>query len=245
MQDDNTTPKNNISGPSGNIDGHDFVDLGLKSGNLWARNNVGAQEPYQDGEYIGIMNEDEIIKDFIETTNPSWRPRNLGENKFIPNLLDLGIGVKDWAAEYWKSPTTDKCYWRVPSEEDFQELITFCKWEVAEFDNHPGFLVTGPNGKNIFLPFYEKRHFYGDYYGDGQQEVGLRGCYLSSGLLIDIYETEPFPRVYNNMMDQHLRLYRYGLIIDKEGQMGLPQEVGGLRYDFGRFFMLRLVTRIG
>ena len=32
------------------VNGHKFVDLGLPSGLLWARNNVGASTPYADGE---------------------------------------------------------------------------------------------------------------------------------------------------------------------------------------------------
>lgn len=33
------------------VNGHKFVDLGLPSGLLWARNNVGASTPYADGDY--------------------------------------------------------------------------------------------------------------------------------------------------------------------------------------------------
>ena len=37
---------------SGTLDGHDFVDLGLPSGTLWATCNVGAEAPEGYGDYF-------------------------------------------------------------------------------------------------------------------------------------------------------------------------------------------------
>lgn len=36
----------------GNLGGHDYVDLGLPSGTLWATNNVGANTDTEKGEYF-------------------------------------------------------------------------------------------------------------------------------------------------------------------------------------------------
>ena len=36
----------------GTIDGHDYVDLGLPSGTLWAICNVGADKPEDYGDYF-------------------------------------------------------------------------------------------------------------------------------------------------------------------------------------------------
>ncbi len=40
------------SEPDGIIGGHEYVDLGLPSGTLWATYNVGATSPYEKGDYF-------------------------------------------------------------------------------------------------------------------------------------------------------------------------------------------------
>ena len=43
--------------------------------------------------------------------------------------------------------------WRLPTNEECQELLNKCKWETKIIDNIEGRLVTGANGNSIFLPF--------------------------------------------------------------------------------------------
>ena len=45
-----------------NYQEHEFVDLGLPSGTLWATCNVGAREPDNFGEYIALDDRDIITK---------------------------------------------------------------------------------------------------------------------------------------------------------------------------------------
>lgn len=42
----------NSDGADGVIGGHEYVDLGLPSGTLWATYNVGATSPYEKGDYF-------------------------------------------------------------------------------------------------------------------------------------------------------------------------------------------------
>lgn len=44
--DDNDEPKNGVDG------NHEYVDLGLPSGTLWATCNVGASKPEEYGNYF-------------------------------------------------------------------------------------------------------------------------------------------------------------------------------------------------
>ena len=46
--------------------------------------------------------------------------------------------------------------WRLPTDEECQELLNRCKWETKVIDGIEGRLVTGPNGNSIFLPFNQK-----------------------------------------------------------------------------------------
>ena len=40
------------NGGNGTYNGHDYIDLGLPSGTMWATCNVGAESPDQYGDYF-------------------------------------------------------------------------------------------------------------------------------------------------------------------------------------------------
>lgn len=50
--DTDTSTDTSSSKPSNTINGHKFVDLGLPSGLLWADRNVGADSPYDYGDFF-------------------------------------------------------------------------------------------------------------------------------------------------------------------------------------------------
>lgn len=59
---------------------------------------------------------------------------------------------KDPATERWGNK------WRTPTKEEFEELITKCKWEKSlKYSTH-ALKVTGPNGNSIFLSVVDGCH---------------------------------------------------------------------------------------
>ncbi|MBR3076094.1 MAG: hypothetical protein IKH11_10140, partial [Bacteroidales bacterium] len=64
--------------------------------------------------------------------------------------------------------------WRMPTAEESDELITKCTWTWTTQNGVNGRLVTGPNGKSIFLPAAGLR--YDTYLGS----AGSNGYYWSS-----------------------------------------------------------------
>lgn len=64
-----TDLSSNSDGADGVIGGHEYVDLGLPSGTLWATYNVGATSPYEKGDYFA-WGEVEPREDFILETAP-------------------------------------------------------------------------------------------------------------------------------------------------------------------------------
>ena len=64
--------------------------------------------------------------------------------------------------------------YKVPSNEDFEELIDLCKWEWKTIGRTKGYKVTGPNGNHIFLPAA------GYYDGTSLYNSGARGYYWST-----------------------------------------------------------------
>lgn len=114
-----------------------FVDLGLPSGTLWLDRNVGAAHYYDYGEYYAFW--ETYTKMDFKKTSITDRYKEIKE--------DL-LRRADYDVAYVKSDGQ----WRIPSEEQFQELVTLCTWVEAEYEGVAGRLVTGPSGYAIFLP---------------------------------------------------------------------------------------------
>ena len=127
---------NEIVPYDGEIGGHRWVDLGLPSGLKWATYNVGATSAAQLGR---LFKWGEIYDVFDK------RPKNNLSKKPIRDIQ--GNPAYDAARANWGGT------WRLPSEEDFQELIDNCTIAFAYICGTRGFKLTSKiNGKYVFLP---------------------------------------------------------------------------------------------
>lgn len=139
------------SEPDGIIGGHEYVDLGLPSGTLWATYNVGATSPYEKGQYFA-WGEVESREDF------SWESYEFFEGyESDPNngswvvLENIGTDISgteyDAARHQWGSG------WRLPNELERYELRMLC-WNngLSEENGVRGVRIYGPNEHSIFLP---------------------------------------------------------------------------------------------
>lgn len=134
---------------------HEWVDLGLPSGTLWATCNVGADSPEEYGDYFA-WGETEPKKIYQDSTykwcNGSYKvlTKYCTESRFGYNGFDDGKTELD--------PEDDAAYviwgqqWRMPTKEQQQELIEKCTWTWTKQNGVSGRLVTGPNGNTLFLP---------------------------------------------------------------------------------------------
>ena len=149
---------------TGVLNGHEWVDLGLPSGLLWATCNIGASESEQAGDYFAWGE--------VETkTNYLWNTYKWGSgsDKLTKYCTDPRDGYKGFVDSLTMLEPCDDAAtvnwgtgWRTPTIEDFEELINVCKWEwkeehIPQSDGLPrienwGYQVTGPNGNSIFLP---------------------------------------------------------------------------------------------
>lgn len=120
---------------TGNFNGHAFVDLGLPSGTLWATCNVGATRPEEYGDYFA-WGETEIKTKYTEENYAyTGKPK--------PNVLPES---EDAATAKWGKG------WRMPTFNDFEELVDHCSWKIIKQNNVSGCMFIGPSGKSIFLP---------------------------------------------------------------------------------------------
>ena len=151
------------------------IDLGLPSGLLWAKSNMGTTNPTEIGDYYA----------WGET---STKKEYSGDNyKHYTSDLDLKkYNEKDWKTVLELEDDAARANlgvgYRIPTQEDWQELLDNCKWEAVTITapeimdpSQTKFIarwvVTGPNGKSIILPqtdgFREDTWFYssdGDTY---------------------------------------------------------------------------------
>ena len=169
-------------GGCGSYNGHDYVDLGLSSGTLWATCNVGANTPEGYGNYFA-WGETEPKTTYNWSTykygnGTSWENPQLtkycndhycGYNGFTDNLTVLQPS-DDAATANWGSG------WRTPTREQWQELLdnTTNTWTMRNGVN--GRLFTASNGNSLFLPAA------GDRWDGEIQLVGEYGNYWSSSL---------------------------------------------------------------
>lgn len=154
--------------------GHEYVDLGLPSGLLWATCNVGATFPEEYGDYYA-WGETETKIDYSLKTYLYFRNETdseadgfNGEVKVWEDLGDISGTKYDVANKKWGSS------WRIPTLTEFQELKKNCTWMWGTKNNVNGYKITGTNGNWIFLPAASSR--FDTHLGS----VGSNGFYWTS-----------------------------------------------------------------
>ncbi len=150
---------------SGSLNGHEYIDLGLPSGTKWATMNVGADSNNISGGYFAwgeVTTKTEYEKN-IQTYNRDASSLNADN---IVNENGLLTPEFDAATKNWGDG------WRMPSKEDFDELIENCEWEWDK--KAVGYYVKGKNGNSIFLPAA------GNYFGNSQKEAGYGRYWCAS-----------------------------------------------------------------
>lgn len=143
------------------------VDLGLNSGLLWAKCNMGTTDPTQLGDYYAWGETSTKKKYSAETyKHYKWadyiKKYNAEDGKTVIDpdddaaRVNLGVG------------------YRIPTQEDWEELLDDCIWEpvtitLPEIMNPSQtktiarWKVTGPSGNSIILPMTGGFEFAGGY----------------------------------------------------------------------------------
>ena len=140
---------------------NDCVDLGLASGLLWAKCNIGTTDPTQLGDYYA-WGETSTTKKYNNAYYKHYKTDEYGSIKKIlkyneedgKTVLDL----EDDAAR-----ANFGVGYRIPTQEDWKELLEDCKWEAvtatlpivvdpSQKKIIARWKVTGPNGNSIVLP---------------------------------------------------------------------------------------------
>ncbi|MCQ2219559.1 MAG: hypothetical protein MJZ33_13945 [Paludibacteraceae bacterium] len=182
--------ENNGSNPgnghsdTGKVGKYPYVDLGLPSGLKWATYNVGATKPEEYGDYFAWG---ETKPQADSDTSYSWATYKWCNGNFYSmtkycsqsfngtvDSLNTLLPEDDAATANWGSA------WRMPTDEELDEMIEGCNWEWTKDYNGTG--VSGQigtsetNGNTIFFPAAGCRD------NGSLNNVGFDGYYCSSSL---------------------------------------------------------------
>ncbi len=165
----------------GNVaNSHEYVDLGLPSGILWATCNVGATSPEDYGDFYAWGETQPKEKyDWLVEGDYKWgiddsASPNYGMVKYNSTdgktILDSSddAATANWGGE-----------WRMPTREECQELLTNCTWQWTTLKGVNGYKVSSNvegNSNYIFLPAAGRSH------ATELIGVGSDGNYWSSSL---------------------------------------------------------------
>ena len=160
-------------------DSHEYVDLGLPSGTLWATCNVCASYPEEYWDYFAWG--ETAPKEEYTYENYKWWYFDENGYRYISKYNTRSeFGPVDNQTEL--EPEDDAAcvnwgtLWRMPSLDQVVELVNSCSWQWTQSNGVIGHLVTGPNGNTMFLPAA------GYYDGSSLEYVGTYGNYWSRSL---------------------------------------------------------------
>jgi len=121
------------------MDGHEYVDLGLPSGNLWSAKNLDGIHTDSIGREYSRY--EKTVKESFELIEYN------GVDTLSTSYTDSFEVTDDIVKNLWRSK------WQMPTQEDFLELFSKCTtvW-CRTLKKRYGVLFTGPNGNSMFIP---------------------------------------------------------------------------------------------
>ena len=185
----------------------DCVDLGLPSGLMWRKYNVGAKSEYEAGNYYAWAE-----------TSPKQEYKL--ENYKYCEPYTIGLITLYTYTKYNKTdkltvlqPEDDAATanlgnnYRTPTMEEWKELLNKCTWEVTTKTNKnysnpvvDYWKVTGPNGNFIILPST------GYYNGSGKHDIytyylSATSAEQTTANTLSWYLTDKKPSIYGKYRD--------------------------------------------
>ena len=164
------------------IDGHEYIDLGLPSGKKWAARNIGAESETDIGLYFAwgeTTGYDINGTGKLPNGSFTWENYILGDGTDSPTASTfIKYNSADNKTVLEEEDDAAKINfggnWKIPTNEDFQELKENTNIKIVSNYNNSGvdgvlFINKKNNKKQLFLPL-----------GGNSAVVDDRCCYWSS-----------------------------------------------------------------
>ena len=197
---------------SGTENGYSYIDLGLPSELKWSISNVGASIPEGTGDYFA-WGETEPKKEYSWDTykwcvygNSAYMMTKYNTDSHYGTVVDNKefLDIEDDAAH---ANMGDK--WRMPTGNEYVELLNHCTWTWASQNGINGYIVKSKtNGNSMFLPAA------GWKYKTGSESVSKWGFYWLNSLTTSIspanaYYWKFYSEPYKYQYDHHDYTGRY------------------------------------
>lgn len=150
--------------------GYECVDLGLPSGTLWAKYNIGANSESQAGTYFywGEVSNNETGQSIYYIPEKRYTDEQGFEHTIPASYKELG---NIQGTQYDAAHTIMGGNWMIPEKSDMDELWKNTTYEEVEKDGMRGLKFTGKNGNYIFIPAAGAMYPNGSY-----AEEGIKCC---------------------------------------------------------------------
>lgn len=175
FQTENVSRIEFVEGTTDPYNGHEYVDLGLPSGLLWATMNIGATSREDNGAFFAWG--ETSSKETYDISNYKYGmvttiPAHVDEDgfdvpeeviysytKYVPKAVASPYGYNGFYDDKTILDLEDDAAhvnwsgsWRMPTVDEIRELKNECTWAFLTLNGKEGYKVTGPNGNYIFLP---------------------------------------------------------------------------------------------
>lgn len=197
--------------PSGQYNGHDYIDLGLSV--KWATVNIGAEKPEDYGVYIAWGETTTITKEsYYEDTYKYYRKEETkpevqehldadgfvvpyspaeyktGYTKYVPSSEASDYGYDGFSDDKTTLELSDDAAnanwggsWRMPTDNEWKELRTNCTWTWTTKNGVSGYKVTSKVAGYTDKWIFLPAAGYRDY-SSPFRDVDSYGIYWSSSL---------------------------------------------------------------
>ena len=186
------------SNTTDNKDTHEYVDLGLPSGTLWATCNVGASNPEEYGDYFA-WGETEPKTNYSWETYKYCKGTNNTMTKYCAQYGPVDYKVElepsdDAATVNWGSE------WQMPSSEQCAELSNY-RYTTTTWTTLNGVegarITSKSNGNSIFLPAAGFRsetrlRYAGDSGEFWSRSVHSGDINYACGLIVDLGDSDTY-----------------------------------------------------
>ena len=228
-------PKGQDLSVSGSYNGHDYVDLGLPSGTLWATCNVGAYSSERYGDYFAWgETQPKTVYNWKSYKYCSGSESSLtkyccktsyGYKGFFDNLRELQ-SIDDAATENWGDG------WSTPTRAQWRELLQYTTGREATINGIKGRMYKASNGKGVFLPFAGEK---GEFSilaepcsGDKLVGAGESGLYWMNMMYNDnaIITNDDFFEIDNYFQISENDAFSFHLYSDKSNFLCIDRAMG-------------------
>lgn len=153
-------PEEPSDGGEGNgnvVGGHEYVDLGLPSGILWATCNVGASRPEERGDYFAWG--ETQPKDIYDWKSYQYSEYDGVDFRLTKYCTDSFCGLYGFVDSLTVLEPVDDAVsanwgegWRMPTADEWRELLQNTTAALTVQNEVQGWLFTSGNGNSLFLP---------------------------------------------------------------------------------------------